>query len=317
MTKRFRFQQPYGTKRNPKLCQSFCAFLDILGFSELTRSTNENPKESALLLKRLSKALARSRQFNDSETWSGKLWVEKAFTDNLLIAHPFNMRDFPDSLAESEWGSCIQYCMRHQIALFLEGFAVRGGVAVGDLHASRDIVFGAALLEAYELESKKVAEYPEGSPPRVILSRGCLLFALRQSLSYFGDELGNEGFAASPQDKTLLVDKTDSRVFINYLDGALEEDYNQVSVNVELLNQHKSFIEKHLANELYDERIRKKYLWLADYHNHFCRQLGKKFYPELKIAAAPADTSFCKMSESKEYRDLRAQIRKILRKNRG
>src|ERR1700756_3728702 len=42
---------------------------------------------------------------------------------------------------------------------FALGFLIRGGIALGGLYHSSDIVFGEALIDAYRLESK-VAVYP-------------------------------------------------------------------------------------------------------------------------------------------------------------
>lgn len=169
----------YGTSRIPKLRESFCAFLDILGFQSLTKDAGETFDDSMRLLKRLTKALRLSREWNDSAEFGGKIWMEKTFTDNLLIAYPFNEEDPDDWNRESAWGGCITACARHQFALTLnKGFAVRGGIVSGLVHVSRAIVFGPALLSSYHLEQQKSEAYPLGSPPRVLLSDEVIEYAL-------------------------------------------------------------------------------------------------------------------------------------------
>lgn len=46
-----------------------------------------------------------------------------------------------------------------QVLLFQYGLLLRGGIAVGKLYHDREVVYGPALIKAYDLESK-FAEYP-------------------------------------------------------------------------------------------------------------------------------------------------------------
>lgn len=85
-----------------------------------------------------------------------RLWDLKAFTDNLVIGHPVRQD------GEPELGRVLMDIAALQLDLAREAFFVRGGVAVGPLYMSQDIVFGAGLLDAPDAEQ-------QADVPRVVL----------------------------------------------------------------------------------------------------------------------------------------------------
>ena len=94
----------------------------------------------------------------------------RAFTDNLVIGLtiPEPIRGY-----DREWGeTCIQtvvfYVAFIQAELARHGYLIRGAITVGDLYIDEDMVFGPALIEAYDAESK-LAIFP-----RVILCKNAV-----------------------------------------------------------------------------------------------------------------------------------------------
>src|SRR4051812_33727051 len=83
---------PYAPKNGlPPTLLSVVAFLDVLGFKEEIREATKRAEADALL-RRFSTAIRRwtaaLRREADVGEKLPRLWELKAFTDNLVIAHP-------------------------------------------------------------------------------------------------------------------------------------------------------------------------------------------------------------------------------------
>lgn len=142
-------------------------FVDLLGFSEANYN-NEVTKHKVL---DLLMSLATSRgDFNintKTEKHGHSTTIRPAistFSDHIVISYPVN------SLKEhSIEDMMIISFLQKKIGLIAnkaipEGFLLRGGITSGLLYHNQGIVFGEALIEAYNMESK-IAFYP-----RIIIS---------------------------------------------------------------------------------------------------------------------------------------------------
>lgn len=230
---------------------SYCAFLDVLGFSARICKSYETGEGDKLLRqfhaifdKRLKELTA-----NSSETM---LYV-KAFSDNVLLAHP----QFSDDM-ESEFAFVLWALTEYQLDMALNGFFIRGGFAIGQLFVDSNSVYGGALIDAYNLENK-VAVHPV-----VVLSDDVMRLVDKHNRYY--------SYEPSPQQIDVLV-KEDGRYFINYLSECIDED--DFSVNATALLRHKENIESSLATYKDDARVRSKFTWLAAYHNFFCKSVAE------------------------------------------
>lgn len=172
----------------------------------------------------------------------------KAFSDNIVFA----LRIANDG--EDEMLRIVKAVGGFQCALVLSGTFVRGAVAVGDHYMDNEIIFGEALLEAYETERQKTLN------PRVILTPSA-----RSSLA---KHLGKyeEDRALAPQCDILLVD-SDNSYFVNYLAG-LEGLTNDE--RLEQAKRHKRQIEAALRTFVEQPHVRNKYVWVARFHNYLC-----------------------------------------------
>lgn len=119
------------------------------------------------------------------------------------------------------------------------------------------IVFGEALLDAYETESS-LAVYP-----RIILNHKAKLFV--------GEIIERYPLGKKSKIGDFLMRDKDDNLFINYL-AILKEEYiaGDKSYRTRQLNDHKTSIQNNLEKYINSKKILEKYIWVAKYHNKFC-----------------------------------------------
>lgn len=236
----------------PRLRQSIVAFIDILGFSE-SSTASASTTDSQMLLDRIAAAIDDSRNFvretiQDGDRTRNQRWATKFFSDNLAFGYPFE-----DSAADgaADVLFVIRSAQRYQLKMALNGFFVRGGMAQGPICLTDEIIFGSALIECYQLESKA------SIVPRIVLSE-----SLRNTILRSHDE------KAGWRDRTAaeaICRDVDGWWFVNYLDAARDSDGVQWS----LIEQHKTSILKSLQHTTRHD-VLPKYGWACRYHNVFC-----------------------------------------------
>ena len=243
----------------PRLLMSFCAMMDVLGFNDRTRHAFERGK-GIDFFSALCKAIGEAARAIKDDTPSERpvFWTHKFFTDNLLLAFAgYTLQS--DGRGEEELGDVLMDVIDYQLVMSLHGFFVRGGLAFGPLHVSDEIVFGLALLDAHDIESKK-AIYP-----RVVLSDAVVQTGLRHLKFYYPP-------TESPHDRTLLV-ADDNCVFVNYLSGLVLD----ARVNWKGLAEHRRHLVSALKDHADNATVAPKYEWLVSYHDWFCHSISR--YP--------------------------------------
>jgi len=143
------------------------AFIDLLGFTEVLRDEEKAEKILDALKKIKSGETKTASSIIELDGQITNIYMKPtitAFSDNVVISFPENELKAPASWrhATIEILNVIQ-----MIAVFAiqEGFLLRGGMTIGNLHHEDGIVLGNAHIDAYYLESK-VAIYP-----RIVASR--------------------------------------------------------------------------------------------------------------------------------------------------
>jgi hypothetical protein len=126
---------------------SYCAFLDVLGFSARIRASYKDKTANALL--RQFHAIFKRRVSQLESDVDGSLLYFKSFSDNVLLAHPRFSHDM-----EAEFGFILWSISEYQLEMALQGFFIRGGLSVGNLFVDDNSVYGEALIDAHDLESK-------------------------------------------------------------------------------------------------------------------------------------------------------------------
>lgn len=221
----------------PKLVKCAVLFIDILGVREMNRSRRVGQH-----LKALERAVTGMyRDFLEPDS----PWPAAFFSDTLVLASPV-LR--PDDEESSIGGLVIQAAWL-QLNLIAEGFFVRGGLGFGQFHIRDGLIFGPALVEAYDLESVVAVH------PRVVLGRHAER-SQREDLRHYGRP------EDSPQ-HTLLCRDADGWTFINYL-GLLFDEPEDPRPSLEL---HRDQITTRLDLYRSEKRRWEKYRWVAEYHN--------------------------------------------------
>lgn len=269
----------YFNKNKPVHKLSYCAFLDVLGFSERISASYNNDTEDQLL-ERFHEILSRNMKAINDNSRATHLYY-KAFTDNVVLSYPQVSDDM-----ETEFASILESICRYQLSMALEGFFIRGGLALGKLFMDKNSVYGKALLEAYRLESKVAVN------PIVVLCDDAMK-SVKLHLSFY---MGGD----APQRNHLLVGP-DGRFFLNYLGQCVTSGADDWHLDAKSLAQHKEQIETALREYVAIPAVFSKFAWLAAYHNHFCKTVTSfsNYNDDLKIDVALAAIKFKKIDKKK------------------
>lgn len=182
------------------------------------------------------------------------------FSDNTVVGAP---------VSEDADGGTFHLAFSaatYQCNLAMRGRFVRGGLARGPLHIGDSYVTGEGLVTAVKLEEE------EAVFPRVLVQRTLYLGMLQEAIPYLDPY-------DSPENRFVLLD-ADGELFVNYLAVLSEDGDDAVAAG---LGQHREVVERMLETHGATERVRRKYAWVAQYHNWIC---SDRFYdmPELSIA---------------------------------
>jgi hypothetical protein len=135
------------------------AYIDFLGFKEIIK---EKPNFCLTLLKKLKGIKTQAIRAIENDKKNGKQYryADKQvsiFSDLIVISYPLAAKNLTFDFL------CVELALFLQ-PLLAQGVIARGIITQGSLYHKEDIIFGEALIEAYELE-RKIARYP-----RIIIS---------------------------------------------------------------------------------------------------------------------------------------------------
>ncbi|MCQ1572102.1 hypothetical protein NFO65_15325 [Neorhizobium galegae] len=225
----------------PTLSYDLCVvtFIDILGFRAIVQ--RDNPIS-------IFKRLTAMRRINGIDEPDEELSFH-AFSDSIV-----RVRRIRGSVSEAVGLEANDIGLA-QMDLFHEGVLIRGGLTVGQCYGDRNIVFGPAVIRAYDIESN-LAKHP-------IVAIDPEVRRDIDMVQEFPNRL-NRMKGLGP----LIAVGEEGETWVDYLSISRQELDEDADV-LEGLAQHKVIIDRGLS--LYDEpRIRSKYEWLAAYHNNFC-----------------------------------------------
>lgn len=232
-------------------------FLDILGVREMATGSEAGKKLADL-------RTALRRPLGDFLSPDSP-WPAAFFSDTLVMVDPISekMRTHLTLVGLAVQASWIQ------VNLAAAGFFVRGALTLGKAHLEDALLFGPALVEAYELERKAAVN------PRILLSP-IAVKAMKEGMAAEGQEEG--GYFRVEQDGT---------VFIDYLDILIDDPSDPVP----FLEIHRDMVRTQLAATRRDARKWDKYRWVADYHDSYCR-VELPAVPDLLIASDNRERHF-------------------------
>ncbi len=160
----------------PKYEEQFTAFIDLLGFEEYSTRTDDEStgKRKEVLDYLLSLSALRGESDVQSIVHeSGKTISIKpaisTFSDHIVISYPLGPITAEMELDErfnlvAIIGQFSFLLTQMAVSALRIGFLVRGGATIGKLYHAQGVVFGKALVDAYQIESR-TSIYP-----RVVLS---------------------------------------------------------------------------------------------------------------------------------------------------
>jgi hypothetical protein len=248
------------------------AFLDILGWKQAVLSKGP---ERGDVVKALGKTLAQlngvASQFNslgkllpEEQKWPGNPVITQ-FSDSLVISVD------DDTHGKEALQNALMALTSNLIGF---GFLIRGGVTRGKLFHDGGLVFGPALIEAYELE-RKVA-----STPRVILSD-------ELSSAEWGGRETSGAFPWIPDD--------DGHLFFNFLPPFMG---NPFFTDQQLWRNRLVPIRELILRKAEDvtcpDEVFSKYIWLAAYFDKVCDEhpncgIKKVSQPVMRIRSGIRD----------------------------
>ena len=174
---------------------------------------------------------------------------------------------------EAEFGFILWSLREYQFKMACAGFFVRGGLTIGPLFMDDFSVYGPALLEAYDLETRVAVN------PVVVLSDEASKLVDKHLTYYMGER--------APQMQDLLR-RPDGRYFINYLAEAILEHRDGETLATGAVRLHKRRVVAALKQSKANPRVFDKFAWLAAYHNHFCQSVSALPGYEPNLAISPA-----------------------------
>lgn len=271
---------------NPRLRTSIVGFLDLLGFSQSIQATTD-PREAQLLVDRILAAINDSRLYvrqsaADDLALPTTGWALKFFSDNLVVGCPFD-EDEKAAATAAAWFA-LRCAQRYQLRMALNGFFLRGALTQGPICMTDDIIFGAALLECYQLETKA------SIVPRVILAQP-LVDLIAQSFHEGGD-------GAKSRYSSLCRD-IDGWWFVSYLEAANDGG----RIDWDCVERHKQGILQSLAG-ITRHDVLPKFGWACRYHNMFCHwhRNAVGYADRFRIERADETSSIVRLGESFEMR---------------
>jgi hypothetical protein len=258
------------------------SFVDILGFRNLVASANA--QEILEVLR--GKNILELREFVTQPRADGELVVADS---RRTITHSFSdlVVNVTPMAKMKPWHRAFENFVTlgfRQFHLACSGIFVRGGITVGDIYSDDRMLFGPALIRAYDLE-RRTAKWP------VLAIDPLLVEAMRTDLP---ETLETGIMPADPDACTkavlrfyfeTLIRKTDEGAFfLNYLGCMAYEDQTTGDLPYYLAD-HKRSVET-----AYAKYANYKYEFIATYHNRFC-ELHDPSSPALLIAGVPMSTS--------------------------
>jgi hypothetical protein len=249
------------------------AFVDILGFSAEIKNPKRSQEDEERILEVL-KLIHSLKVNNYGSTFMNmqEFGVEIiTFSDSAVISCP----------AERDNLFFLLIKLIHlQMELIPFGILLRGAITIGELYHERDIVFGPAMIEAYEMENK-VAVYP-----RIIINEN----AISQYVEYASDDEDDL------QDLENLIKKDKDGIwFIDILRQQEEIDgsfYNYIK----WLSSFREIIINGLQNEKLNVRV--KYQWLRTYFNEVVLEYPLLLVPQEELS-----------DENIEYRSMLIELK--------
>jgi hypothetical protein len=232
-------------------------FLDILGFRDLIASRKEKEILDALIVS------AKVPIPLGASVDEGLDFRVTAFSDCVVCSARILAKSnfFPAAYVAA-------YAGRLALELLTRGILSRGAITVGKLYHQEQTVFGPALIEAYELESR-FAQYPRIIVPPKVMGQVNMTLAIRVGADWWLDHYPfREDFDG-----------------MHHLDifGPFFIDYRPPSLKPKRANSLKAvgpattrLVTRLCRRKFNDPRVSTKYAWMKSYLDECCSRFDWK-----------------------------------------
>ncbi len=195
-------------KTNINYKNKIVAFVDILGFSEHIHKSQKSDSirlDIYNILRDFHNLSEKSNAFIRMGTSDDNDKKVTTFSDNIVISYS----------EDSSFIEAIYDVGRLQVECLKRGFFIRGGLTIGEIIHTKEVVFGQALVDAYYLENE-IAIYP-----RIIFTEETLLKGIdSRRFRYLNSRLDDK-----KDIKIFTKQDIDSLYYIDFLDSIfLEQD---------------------------------------------------------------------------------------------
>ena len=227
------------------------AFLDFLGATEKMKS----PEQNDIFLQEINYVYAFAKRIlqRTQDSRSNKLKI-KIFSDNIVIAEEIkDQQNIIKAFVDIEQFSLLLYTNA-----LLNRNIMRGAISIGQLYMDDTFVYGEALLNAYNCESK-IATYP-----RIIVDKNVFACASEETPE----------FLKTSEVEGIIKTDTDGEFFLNPFWGIPQLAENNKNEIKQVLIKISSYILKEYERQLSKNKrsTLPKYHWLANQFNLYSHE---------------------------------------------
>lgn len=231
------------------------AFVDILGWSKAVEASASDPTRT----QKLGLALNTIRCLTQQSEWMVQHGGHDGWPGNLQVTHfsdCLTISAQPDYAGKTQLISALGFL---STSLLQQGFLLRGGITEGELYHQESMVFGPALLKAYELESR-CSVYPRIVLDPLLAERWGQGNAYREKN---GSLIGYARTWRASHDGFRFFD------FLQPFEGCPTFWGNSDLVRL-TLRPLRSLLVESLKTHAGNTSVWPKYVWLANYFNEVC-----------------------------------------------
>jgi hypothetical protein len=226
-----------------------CCFIDILGFRQhIEETVDELGKDKIEKIEKIKYILDLSKKMTDDSGFS-KSKIVTYFSDSIVISY--------DYTEPSQLYHTLIDLLYVSFELANQGYLARGGVTIGKLIHTNELIFGPAMVKAYDLESKE-AIYPRIIVEKEVVENGIKFkvdnHSANDELEYIFD---------------IITEDSDGNYYIDYISKSSSE-FNDPEYDLYgYLDRLKNFFDD--FQDL-DDKVQKKLLWLKEKINNEIKQ---------------------------------------------
>ena len=261
----------------PHVEKYIVAYVDILGYKDYLK---KHPQSANEFLKKIKGTVEKFKEKTEQVVFGHAQKIEiKIFSDNFIMCKKLEILEDPshESSAIIEF---INELADFQLIILGEyKLLTRGAITVGELYIDSDFVFGPALIEAYELESK-IAKCP-----RIIISDESII-EIEKLIPY-------HPYSTTIDPDYIFPKDADGKRYLNYFRVGDSKPYLNSEEPSEELIEFLAYIEdmRPVIKELVDnfntdtqyysvednKHIIKKYKWLISKYDEACEVISRGY----------------------------------------